>query len=246
MKRRLLPVVVLATLICAPFSTQAGIFKKSSKPNPAERVPELIVVVKTDKDEHKREAAAEELKQYDPAAFPDIVAVLADVVLTDPSSSVRAEAVDSLAHLRPVTQQAGMALEQVLAKDSSMKVRMQARYSLLQMHWAGYHSAAKEGPIPTKDIPASSKETNPPPLIQMPLKTQQTSTKFGETAPPPLSPAADPPPAPKALPKPKPVVQPPLVPTDPPVLKTPPPSPAPTPPAAPSGDQGPDLTPPPE
>jgi hypothetical protein len=244
MKRWLLPVVVLATLICGPFSTQAGIFKKSSKPNPAERVPELIAIVKTDKDEHKRESAAEELKQYDPAAFPDIVPVLADVVLTDPSSSVRAEAVDSLAHLRPVTQQAGMALEQVLAKDSSMKVRMQARYSLLQMHWAGYHSSAKEGPIPTKEAPAPSKETKAPPLIQMPLKTQQTSTKFGETNTPVVSPAGDPPPVPKTLPK-KPVVQPPLVPTDAPVLKAPPSSPPPAPPVpAPSGDQGPELTPP--
>ena len=244
MRRWLLPVVVLATLICAPYSTQAGIFKKSSKPNPAERVPELIAIVKTDKDEHKRESAAEELKQYDPAAFPDIVAVLADVVLTDASSSVRAEAVDSLAHLRPVTQQAGMALEQVLAKDSSMKVRMQARYSLLQMHWAGYHSSAKEGPIPTKEPPASSKETKAPPLIQMPLKTQQASTKFGETVVPPLSPAADPPPVPKTLPKAKSVVQPPLVPTDPPVLKTPPAALPAAPPAAPAGDQGPELTPP--
>jgi hypothetical protein len=244
MRRWLLPVVVLATLICAPYSTQAGIFKKSSKPNPAERVPELIGIVKTDKDEHKRESAAEELKQYDPAAFPDIVAVLADVVLTDPSSSVRAEAVDSLAHLRPVTQQAGLALEQVLAKDSSMKVRMQARYSLLQMHWAGYHSSAKEGPIPTKEPLAPSKETKAPPLIQMPLKTQQASTKFGETVAPQLAPATDPPPVPKTLPKPKSVVQPPLVPTDPPVLKTPPAAPPAGPPTTPPTDQGPELTPP--
>jgi hypothetical protein len=244
MKRWLLPVVVLATLTCLPLSTEAGLFKKPSKPNPAERVPELIGIVKTDKDERKREAAAEELKQYDPAAFPDIVMVLADVVLTDASSSVRAEAVDSLAHLRPVTQQAGLALEQVLAKDSSMKVRMQARYSLLQMHWAGYHSSAKEGPIPTKEAPASSKETKAPPLIQMPLKTQQTSTKFGETTPPPLSPAADPPPAPKMLPKTKATVQPPLVPTEAPVLRAPPSAPPPALPATPPADQGPELTPP--
>jgi hypothetical protein len=242
MKRWLLPVVVLATLTCLPFSTEAGIFKKSSKPNPAERVPELIGIIKTDKDERKRESAAEELRQYDPATFPDIVTVLADVVLTDPSSSVRVEAVESLAHLRPVTQQAGLALEQVLAKDSSMKVRMQARYSLLQMHWAGYHSSAKEGPIPTKEAPAI-KETKAPPLIQMPLKTQQASTKFGESAPPPLSPAADPPPAPKAPPKPKPTVQPPLVPAEAPVLKALPTGPPAAPSSTPPADQGPELTP---
>jgi hypothetical protein len=112
------------------------------------------------------------------------------------------------------------------------------------MHWAGYHSSAKEGPIPTKDAPAPSKETKAPPRIQMPAKTQQTSTKFGESAPPPVSPAADPPPVPRPLPKDKPAVQPPLVRTEAPVLKSPPSALPAEPPAPPPGDQGPELTPP--
>jgi hypothetical protein len=241
MKRWHVVAVVFISLAVMPLSARAGILFKKSKPNPAERVPELIGIVKTDKDEHKRASAAEELKQYDPAVYPDILFVLADVILTDTSSSVRAEAADSLGHIRPVTQQAGLALEQALAKDSSMKVRMQARYALLQMHWAGYRTSAKEGPIPTKEPPASGIETKPPPLIQMPLKTQQTGSKFGETVPPPAAPPADAA-IPKPLPKGKPVVQPPLVPTDAPVLTAPPTS---TPPPAPqTPDQGPDLAPP--
>src|SRR5438552_16244210 len=101
-------VVVLAALAAAPVSVQAGIlFKKATKPNPAERVPELIGILKTEKDEHKRVSAAAELRQYDPVAYPDIIPVLADVILTDASSSVRAESAASLRHFRPITQPAG-------------------------------------------------------------------------------------------------------------------------------------------
>ena len=261
-------VLVLATLAAAPVGANAGILFKKTKPNPADRVPELIGIVQTEKDEHKRVSAAVELRQYDANTYPEIIVVLADVLLTDPSSSVRAEAADSLARLRPVTQSAGLALEQALAKDNSMKVRMQARYALLQYHWAGYHSTSKDAPLIQTKEPPLAKEGKP--AVQMPLKPQQTGVKFGDTPPPPPAPPADSPAIQNKLPKgpvqaplvptdspappadspavpnklPKGPVQAPLVPTDPPVLKAPPLTPS-TPPAPePKGDQGPDLTPP--
>ena len=192
--------VVFALIVVAvlPMSVSAGIlFKKTPKPRPEDRVPELLGILKTEKDEHKRASAAEEIRQYDTATYPEIIAVLADVVISDPSSSVRAEAADSLGRLRPATQQAGQALEQALAKDGSMKVRMQARYALLQLHWGGYRSSAKEPPLTTKEMPA--KEVKSPPPIQTPIKPQ-TGPKFGETPPPPLAPPSDPPSPPKADP----------------------------------------------
>jgi hypothetical protein len=240
MKRRHL-VLVLATLAALPVCASAGILFKKTKPNPAERVPELIGILKTEKDEHKRVSAAEELRQYDANTYPEIILVLADVLLTDASSSVRSEAADSLSRLRPVSQSAGLALEQALAKDSSMKVRMQARYALLQYHWAGYHGMSKDAPLIQTKEPPLAKEGKP--AMQMPLKPQQTGAKFGETPPPPPAPPADPPVVPTKLPKGP--VQAPLVPTDPPVLKAPPLAPVETAPApAPKGEQGPDLTPP--
>jgi HEAT repeats len=235
--------LVLVVFVVLPVSASAGIlFKKTPKPKPEDRVPELIGILQTEKDEHKRASAAEEIRQFDPATFPDIIVVLADVVINDPSSSVRTEAADSLGRMRPATQQAGQALEQALAKDGSMKVRMQARYSLLQLHWGGYHSSAKEPPLATKDTPV--KETKSPPVMQPPIKPQ-TGPKFGETPPPPLAPASDPPPPPKApssdsppppkaLPK-GPASAPPA-PADSPAVKAPP--------TAPPSDQGPELTPP--
>jgi hypothetical protein len=140
-----------------------GFFGKKSKPNPKERVPELIAAIKTDGDENKRAAAAEELRQYDPAQNPEIVPVLIDVLINDKKPSVRAEAASTLGKMRPVSQSAGLALEQALAKDASMRVRLQARTSLLQYHWAGYRSVKKDEPL------VGTKE---PPLADPPEKTK--------------------------------------------------------------------------
>src|SRR5205085_8876672 len=110
-----------------------------------------------DGDENKRARAAEELRQYDPAAFPDIVPVLIDVLVNDKKPAVRAEAAQSLGKLRPVSQQAGQALEYALTKDPSMRVRLQARSALMQYHWSGYRSASK------KDAPPPPLESKEPP-----------------------------------------------------------------------------------
>jgi hypothetical protein len=142
---RLLWLVPLALLPALVGPSYAGIFfKKNKKPTPGERVPELLAIVKTDGDESKRAAAAQELRQYDPGQFPMIVPVLVDVLMTDGKPGVRAEAAQSLGKMRPIAPQAGMALEQASSNDSSMRVRLQARSSLLQYHWSGYRSARKE------------------------------------------------------------------------------------------------------
>ena len=157
----LVPLVVLPAL-AGP--GHAGIFfgKKNKKVTPAERVPELLAQVKSDGDESKRAAAAQELRQYDPGQFPMIVPVLIDVLLTDSKPVVRAEAAQSLGKIRPISQQAGMALEQALANDSSMRVRLQARSSLLQYHWSGYRSVRKDDLVPQTKEPPLADDKSPP------------------------------------------------------------------------------------
>ncbi len=143
MKTRRVLILVLTLCIAAPAS--AGIiFGKKNKPNPRDRVPELIAIAKTDGDENKRASAAEELRHYDPGTFPEIVPVLIDVLVNDKKPSVRSEAAQSLGSLRPISQAAGLALEEALAKDSSMMVRLQARRALLSYRWAGYRSVKKD------------------------------------------------------------------------------------------------------
>jgi hypothetical protein len=197
-------------------------FSKKTKPNPAERVPELIVIVKSDKDEGKRASAAEELRQYDPAAHPDIVPVLIDVLLNDEKPGVRVEAAESLGKIRPISQEAGWALEQAKEKDSSMRVRAKARYELLGYYWAGYHSDPKMKEAPSanpKEAPLEKGKVvgTPPamspvrnvidkviaPMSGTPKATVTSPARpSGETAPPPLAgpPKSAPGPAPRPLP----------------------------------------------
>ena len=107
MKCRFLLTLVLLPSLAAP--SPAGIIfggKKGSK-SPAERVPELINIALTNGDENKRSEAVEELRQYDPGQFPQIVPALIEVLANDKKPGVRAEAAQSLGKIRPVSQQAG-------------------------------------------------------------------------------------------------------------------------------------------
>ena len=185
---RALWLVPLVLLPLAAGNASAGVLfgKKGKKtPTPAERVPELLALVKTDGDESKRAAAAQELRQYDASQFPAIIPVLVDALLTDKKPGVRAEAAQTLGKLRPISQQAGIALEQALNADASMRVRLQARSSLLQYHWSGYHNTKKDDLVP---------QTKEPPLAddKMPavLNPSSLPSTIGRVVPQPAAPNA--------------------------------------------------------
>jgi hypothetical protein len=182
--------LIFMIIALSPLTGHAGLFsKKASKPDPKDRVPELLTIVKKDKDEHKRSAAANELRQYDPAAFPEIVPGLIDVLMNDSKPSVRADAAESLSKIRPVSKQAGLALEQALDKDPSTRVRMQARYSLLQYHWAGYKGGAKEAAVVDSKEPPLAPADNPKPIASSSSRKQQKVLKpTSESPAPPLAP----------------------------------------------------------
>jgi HEAT repeats len=174
-----LPLATLVTFLQLPGTISAGIFSKKTKPNPAERVPTLIATLRVDADERKRSSAAEELKQYDPAMFPEIIPTLAEAAQHDSKSGVRLEAIQSLAKLRPITQRAGAAIEQA-THDDSMRVRMQARTLLWQYHLAGY----KASKTPDITIPSGTIHTEEPPLaVQQELPSVSTFQKPVPTAP---------------------------------------------------------------
>lgn len=134
--------LVLGTALVTTGPVAAGLFGKKDKANPKERVPALILKLKTDPDENEREAAAKELRDYDNQAFPEIVPVLMEALQKDPKASVRSEAACSLGKIRPISQEVGLALEQA-ASDASMRVRLQVRSSLWAYHFAGYKSSLK-------------------------------------------------------------------------------------------------------
>jgi hypothetical protein len=188
--RFLLSLVVLAGLTV---SASAGLFTKHPKPNPATRVPELLQIVRTGTDDHKRAAAAGELRNYDPNAFPEIVPALVELTLRDPNANVRLEAVQSLAKLRPVSSQAGWALEQAMEKDSSRRVRLLARTSLVQYHLSGYRSSKpEEAGKPGEGVPAKVQATPAPRIVgprPLPVGPPVVTTEPPLLDPLPVSPA---------------------------------------------------------
>jgi len=225
-------VTVWALLAATGVPAPASIFSKRTKPNPNERVPQLIVTVKTDTDEGKRAAAAGELRQFDPNAFPEIVPVLIDVLKNDPKPSVRSEAAQSLSRLRPISQDAGAALEQAASKDAALRVRWQARSALMHYHLGGYHKG-KNTPPPTG--PILDPRTEEPPLAPGYAKTLTgkvtppsgpSGANAGSSTPTVSTPTVSTPTVNDTTPRPLPPgpVQGPTVPVEPPQLKTPPPS----------------------
>jgi len=202
--------VVVAAIVVCPAAQAKNIFGKRSRANPAERVPQLVVMVKTEPDEDKRASAVKALRDYDPNAFPEIVPVLIDVLQHDAKSSVRAEAATTLSKLRPISQEAGWALEEA-TKDSSIRVRFTARNVLMGYRISGYRSSPK----PDMNSTPSQQSSGPLHSLfsifqskpEMPYSGVPASTVIhqgGETAPPPL--AVDPTSPPPARPLPPPLV----------------------------------------
>jgi hypothetical protein len=219
-----LTLVVSAALVCPAW---AGIlFGRQAKANPAQRVPQLLATLRSDPDEDKREAAAQELRDFDPSAFPEIVSYLIEALRQDAKVSVRLEAAQSLARLRPISQSAGHALEEAASHDASMRVRLQARNLLLQYRLGGYRTKGKSEELPQAPTAAQGVRAAPGPQTAAtpapPARRNSSVVLPRETAPPPLAP-----------PLPNTSAPVPLVPSRAPVLQTPPPA---------REEQGPDLT----
>jgi hypothetical protein len=195
---RLLLVPVVALSLVAP--AQAGLFKKSAKPDPTVYVPALIETLRDTKhkDEKARAAAAGELDEYDAKAFPDILPALIDALTSDPSPSVRSRAAESIGKVRPITAMAGYALERAVADDASFSVRVSARAALVKYRFLGHMPGAKiEGVVQSAEPPLAAGPT---------IKDTSTGTVLRPTPGPILAdgpvtaPALPPAPTPKPLP----------------------------------------------
>ncbi len=141
MNRLAMTLAVIILAACVP-ATRAdgmfGLFHKKVKVDPAQRVPELILTLKTEQDERKRGSAVTELGTYDSAAFAEIVPVLVDVLQHDAKASVRMDAASSLGALRPVSQLAGDALEKAATSDDNWRARLHAKSIVMRYRIAGY------------------------------------------------------------------------------------------------------------
>lgn len=133
---------LLAAFALLAFSpvVDAQLFPRKSKPDAA-RVRSLGESLRSDPDEKKRRAAIAELKETDPRAQADAIAVLVAVLQRDPSPTVRAEAAAAIGQCKLMVPLAGVALEVAAENDPSPLVRDAAQQSLWEYHLIGYRSA---------------------------------------------------------------------------------------------------------
>jgi hypothetical protein len=194
-----LPLLALAVVALAvpPPARAINLFGRRARANPAERVPELINTIRTAPEERKRSAAVEELRQYDAAAYPQIVPVLADALKGDSSAAVRAEAAHSLGRLRPATSAAAEALE-AATHDAALRVRWQARSALMFYPSAatrqtvkGREQAPPARPVVVERPPAAGGSTVPadPLLLPVPAGPTVAAPGTGTAEPPRVAPA---------------------------------------------------------
>jgi HEAT repeats len=115
--------------------------KKKDEPAPA-RAKQLVDTLRSDPDEKKRKAAAEELAEYDPRGNAEVMAGLIASLRQDPAVSVRVASADTIGKLKPVSAQAGVALEEAVQADPSENVRKAAQGALFQYHLNGYKATA--------------------------------------------------------------------------------------------------------
>jgi hypothetical protein len=194
--------VLLGAALVVPTSTAGPGILKGKKTDPA-RVPALIEALKSDTDERKRKAAADELGRADARLMPEVMTALVTALQKDPAAVVRAEAADSIGQL-PVSPLAGMELEAAASGDSSPLVRLAAKKALWEYHLNGYRSPKGadgitaqtiEPPIasPAAPRPASAVVAVPAPTEPIvPLVPRLPATPLAVAPLPPIAPPAGP------------------------------------------------------
>jgi len=188
---RLILLVVIWPICTNP--VQAQLFRKRPSPPPApaaQRVPELVMMLRTDPDESKRNFAAEELREFDTQTYTEILPALIEASRNDPRSGVRMEAVTTLSKIRPITREAGLAIEHAASEDSNLRARVHARTTFWKYQLSGFSNSSPS-------MAAKRRTTEEPPLIG---SSEPTPTEFGAGTTLTVTPAVRRPELPRPLP----------------------------------------------
>ena len=196
---RLLLLIVILPICVAP--AQAQIFRKKAAPSApsaaVQRVPQLILTLKTDKENGHRATAIEELSGFDLQTYQEILPVLVEAALRDAAASVRTEAISALARMRPITKEAGQAIAKAASSDENLRVRVHARTTLWRYQLAGYgndSTALANIPRRTTAEPPMHEKTPVAPAVG----EQQAGPALGAPELPVIEPAAE---EPRPLPR---------------------------------------------
>jgi hypothetical protein len=198
-----------------------GLFKRrksneqppQAKPDPNQKVKQLVATVQSDPDVDRRLAAVADLRSHDPRSNTDLIPALIGCLQKDPSPDVRARAAETLGGYRSVYQSAATALETVEQNDPDQTVRAAAKSALWQYGLNGYKPAAPavssstpEPPLakplpPSKSTGVARSPGGEPPFRPISQGPAGKGTAFPQSGEPPLA-ASAPPPVPSTLPPP--------------------------------------------
>ncbi len=171
MKRTVLALTLATFAAAAPEAAAIdlglGILKRRPRNDAADKVKQLVTTLQSDPDEKHRLAAVGELAGFDTRNHKDVVPTLISSMQKDPAPAVRAEAAESLGKIKPVTQQAALALEAVQSSDPAQSVRDAAKSALFQYHLNGYRSTSTQGATQSEEPPLA---TPRPMLTTLPTK----------------------------------------------------------------------------
>jgi HEAT repeats len=192
--------LLVPVALCTTVPAQAGvIFNRSSKHPfkqpatvaPTDPVGDLIHALRTEADERRRAAIANELSRFDLKQAPQAGGALIEALQSDPSPLVRNEVAEALGRMRPLTQQVGQALEQAFSSDPASRVRLTARASLVPFIQAGYKPANRSefaGTEMPRVAPAAPPRPAPAAPLGSPLMTRNArQLPARETVEPPLA-----------------------------------------------------------
>jgi hypothetical protein len=171
------------------------------KEDPAVKPRQLAEVLRTDPDEKKRKAAADDLRDTDPKLVPEVLPVLVASLKQDPSAEVRATVADSIGKLKPVSPNAGVVLEAAAANDPNENVRKAAQNALWAYQANGYRPQNVAASTPTAEPPKAAPRRVPPAAATKQITSAAAPTAaplgiptgvnrgptFGETGEPPLA-----------------------------------------------------------
>ena len=140
---------------------------KAEAPRLDTRARQLAALLQSEQDIPKRREAIKELAGFDPRTDADVLPTLVSSLRKDPAPEVRADAAEAIGRLKPVSQSAGLALEDAGGTDPNVKVREAVNLALLQYHLNGYRTQY--------GTPLSAQQSDEPRLSSRPTTTRESA-----------------------------------------------------------------------
>ncbi|MBX9679316.1 MAG: hypothetical protein K2X38_11185 [Gemmataceae bacterium] len=156
---------------------QAQIFFKKPRPAPEtpqtpaptpqqlmaseqQKIAEAIYAAKSDPDDRKRTRSIGALEGVDAKAHPEVLATLAEIAIRDAQPHLRADAMSSLARIRPMSGIAAQTLEKAAEGDAAWRNRVHAK--TLSLRYNLTYRPTKDEPVLTATPPQQPALTNFP------------------------------------------------------------------------------------